>query len=337
MAAQGPQEICPQRAETELETLQGSTPYGPDPERGSLEDVDANNVSSAHNTSPPRNEEEIVFNYLHHPEGIKKLPKGYSRLAKEQILYPNYAIERLFEWLRWRCSHYDQEKLSACLALVIERDTVLANDPDASVEEIEAKIYKLENPIFELVGGWLSKYEEHLLRGAKLRELPRPSLSNHEEFFYHVKNEHMPDIEPGRSMSTADDYVCGADVSARALSDWWLFDNPDSCCFLPFRSSRREGEDDAYYFSTDAFRHILRILLAALTSILLLLPVGILYLGHLSKGESYAVVVLFCILFTAGAVLMCDVKRDAVRLIFGLSAYAAVMLTVLANLGSGDA
>jgi hypothetical protein len=71
-----------------------------------------------------------------------------------------------------------------------------------------------------------------------------------------------------------------------------------------------------------------RILTTTVGSLLILVPVGILYLGGLSKPASFVVVVVFSFIF---ATAMLTVEKRLGHVLVGVVAYIAVLVTFLAN------
>ena len=77
-----------------------------------------------------------------------------------------------------------------------------------------------------------------------------------------------------------------------------------------------------------------KILLVSFSVLLLLTPVGILYLVDMTKSQSAGVVVCFVFVFSVAISLVPGTKYD--KILVGLSAYMAVLVTFLAQV-SGSA
>jgi hypothetical protein len=69
-------------------------------------------------------------------------------------------------------------------------------------------------------------------------------------------------------------------------------------------------------------------LLAIIGSVLVLVPVGLLYLGRLGRPFSFLVVVLFGVTFTG---LMLAFEPRASHFFVGIAAYYAVLVAFLSN------
>ncbi|KAJ9148261.1 hypothetical protein NKR23_g5193 [Pleurostoma richardsiae] len=310
------------RANTlELETLQGSSSSMGDLERGSPEASNSTRTSSTQG--------EFYFGYDH--KGINDFPRGTTRLVKEQMVYPNYNMNRTFPEPRKYCINYEQEVITNLYKAAVDWERARETNPGAAFPDVDAIMAELENPFAEKLGQHLQRHGEHVLMEKKLRELPRVSFAKYKAFFDRVKDKHMPDMTSDSYMLTADDWVAGAENTP---FDDLLFNYPDAWWLRPLQAKRREGEDDEDYKSSKRAKVAFEGVLVISGSALLLLPVSILYLISMRPAVRLAVVGVFGVLFAVVSAKLYKISKDAAPVLWGLCAYLAVIVNVLFTLSN---
>jgi hypothetical protein len=98
-----------------------------------------------------------------------------------------------------------------------------------------------------------------------------------------------------------------------------------------FRTSSKDGKD--VYYRVDWIEPTVKALRIASSVVLIVTPVGVLYLGELSKVQSFGVFVGFVVVFSA---VMTFLMGSGGESIVAQCAYVAVLVTVLAQLSGGD-
>ncbi|KAI1462279.1 hypothetical protein F4805DRAFT_452810 [Annulohypoxylon moriforme] len=193
-----------------------------------------------------------------------------------------------------------------------------------------------KNHLSETILERLKHYSESVLLLHRLRKIPQTSRREWSSLYHTLEGEGVLEDGNWDFLSFQDDFLSTrterADQTFAALVYGnaplsklfrWLFKNRDR------RGTSEEGADQTtIYLHTGGMESLKKGLVAAVSGILLMVPVGILLLQPMEKFQSLVVVVCFGAAFVFVLMLL-DKTFDT--MLFGFSAYSAVLVTFLAN------
>ncbi|KAI2623196.1 hypothetical protein GGR54DRAFT_638439 [Hypoxylon sp. NC1633] len=213
----------------------------------------------------------------------------------------------------------------------------LASSRGGQQQEERAEEYapwKDKDLLLETIVPRLKSYIELLQLDKEMHKLHPVSRLEHVVFFDEIHNHHRLDESAYQSLYLKDDFVT-------TVTDRWhqYFETPFYAVspiiirlkqLFGQKSNNNDG-DQAQVIEIEkrSVKIFFKILVASFSGALLLSPVAILFLVELSRGLSFVVVVAFLLLF----VIALSTTASWETLLFGLSAYMAVLVTFLANIG----
>ncbi|KAI0124241.1 hypothetical protein BJ170DRAFT_76758 [Xylariales sp. AK1849] len=185
--------------------------------------------------------------------------------------------------------------------------------------------------ILETLFPMLKSYYEFLLLVHKIRKLHRVSQDEHKNFLTELENGNLLSGDAwGSWKEDAADFVTTRPDRIHGPFESIIYGKSKWCAqkiFLwAFRSRNQPNSDSNTYLSTNGLEALTRALGSVFCMLVLVLPIAVLFLTSLSKGQSLGVVVVFGALFVL-LLSGLDVKLE--RMLLGYSAYIAVMATLL--------
>ncbi|KAI0490586.1 hypothetical protein F4859DRAFT_13009 [Xylaria cf. heliscus] len=194
-------------------------------------------------------------------------------------------------------------------------------------EKLYAHIERVSTKHHELVG-WMQQASTS----------PRVHRAAHNQLFTAARELHRLDGEAIEHLRAIDDmaYVSLNPIDSR-LQSFWLSTTPwvkKILILLCLRNPLPDNDGSQTYNAVEVYRFrfllktVVTLSTTLLSSSLLLLPAGILYLAGLSRPLSFAVVVIFGVVFAIALML---IEHRIGHAVVGVIAYIAVLATFLAN------
>ncbi|RYC65385.1 hypothetical protein CHU98_g821 [Xylaria longipes] len=194
-------------------------------------------------------------------------------------------------------------------------------------EKLYAHIECVSTKYHELVG-WMQRAST----------FPRVHRAVHYQLFTAARELHRLEGEAVEHLRAIDDmaYVSLNPIDSR-LQSFWLSTTPwvrKILTYLCLKNPLPDNDGSQTYnpVGVSCFRHLHTALIALsttlLSSSLILIPTGILYLAGLSRPLSFAVVVVFGVVFAIALIL---IEHRIGHAVVGIVAYIAVLATFLAN------
>ncbi|KAI8623708.1 hypothetical protein F5Y19DRAFT_491998 [Xylariaceae sp. FL1651] len=309
-------------------------------------------------SQPPR--DHTLYSRIRSELGVPK--NGFRSIAAMHVRYPNTSTHRTFRYPTQMLLSYYECQLSLLLDELDKIDTEIdraKNEPQWQqflFDKNEFIRRCLQNPNQLSIceppkeGNLLAKRENlvanlnHIFK--EYQDLFRWELDTHKfsrvswKTQYYLA-EHMKDFF-GDDKSAVDylraigDFVyTDIDPPIERLqhlilaTTGWLGDCVRYLCCGTLLSSKGHTRQRVKY-SRVHFHWLLKALIGLVSSALVLAPVGILFLGNLSKPISFVVVVIFGLAFT---IIMLAFEQPTSHLLVGLAAFYAVLVAFLSNAG----
>ncbi|KAI0381740.1 hypothetical protein F5Y04DRAFT_254254 [Hypomontagnella monticulosa] len=197
--------------------------------------------------------------------------------------------------------------------------------------------WKDKDLLLEAMVPRMKSYFELLQLSKDMQKLPPISRREHNAFYDEIRQYHTLDEPAYQFLYQSDDFV--ATVTDRVHQYFEALVYGDSPIMKRIKrligrehnNHNNHNQDRAPTIGIDEkfFVVPIKVLVAFTSGVLLLSPVAILFLGDLSRGASFGVVVAFIFLFVA---VMSSLNTNWDTILVGLSAYMAVLVTFLSNL-----
>ena len=170
-----------------------------------------------------------------------------------------------------------------------------------------------------------------LLRDKKLQGLEKPTSTEVIGFRNELKKRRLLDEESLSYLESPDDFVCTRPKQLHMPLFYWLCSNRLGQTVIKLVFGRETEESEVWRVPASTVRRI-NVATTIICVITLLVPIVVLYLCDLTKAESLVVVVI-CTAFFGGLMTMLkDVETKLGYVLIAVSAYAALLVTFLAQL-----
>ncbi|RYP00055.1 hypothetical protein DL764_006631 [Monosporascus ibericus] len=247
----------------------------------------------------------------------KYSPKGLASMAAQQMFFPNLNHLRKFGWLSSR----------------------LQLDYMRELGDMSDELFGLDVDIDEGLLGTTSppnpgEYSlDFVLIDQRIQQLPKVSEQAHERHYNLAKKKHRLSDELLEVFRYAHDFITVAPDTTFQKFEFLLY-SENSCVqkclvFVSWLAGQPPLSGGYTAYGVRAFEWGVNGLLGLMGCALFLAPVGILYLGSLPPGGLFGVTVAFCLVFVA---LMVRIERRTGPMLFGVSAYMAVLSVFLSNI-----
>ncbi|KAI1171825.1 hypothetical protein F4777DRAFT_33545 [Nemania sp. FL0916] len=309
--------------------------------------------------------ERFLFYDNHERRAIT--PKGFPSMASMQAQWSNSGTFRIFEQIHWQMITYYQTKLSQLEYQIHELDSQedeklkgsqrskLPFDKrqfmDCYIEEsrslrisepLETAVDTVQDEINDtrekLYAEWeqvAKNYRENVYWVQQISRVPRVNREVQRQLLTAAQEQHGLSGEALDSQRAIDDIGCiNSDPIVAKIESIWLSAAPwirKLLRYLFMRNSHPEhGHTQTYHtLEVHGFGFPHRALITLLSSSLVLVPIGILYLGDLTKPLCYTVVVVSGIVF---AIVLIIIEQRIGYTLVGVVAYVAVLATLLDTL-----
>ncbi|KAI0447490.1 hypothetical protein F4803DRAFT_546008 [Xylaria telfairii] len=296
------------------------------------------------------------------------VPQGFPSIAAMQMQWSNTGTFRTFDYLNWRRLKFYETKLTYLEGQLYKLDRAEAKTtdgshkskfpfnkdifmdccfrgsdapdmPEALVADGQDEFSNLRERLYAHIERLSAKHHELVDWMQRTTTIPRVHRMAHYRQFTAARELHGLENEAIEHLRAIDDmaYVSLNPVDSR-LQSFWLSSTPWVTKILTYLCLRNplsyEGGSQTYNsVEANCYRYLDKTLIISsttlLSSSLILLPVGILYLAGLSRPLSFAVVGIFGVVFAVALMLIEDRVGHAV---VGIVAYIAVLATFLANI-----
>ncbi|RYP72147.1 hypothetical protein DL771_004381 [Monosporascus sp. 5C6A] len=275
-------------------------------------------------------------------------PNGLASMAAQQMFFPNLNPLRKFGWLSCRLQLDYQMELGDL------SDKLFGLDVD--IDEGLLGTTSPPNPGQHSLRCW-ERDVDFILVEQRIQQLPRVSEGAHTRHYNLAEKEHCLSNEQLEVFRYAHDFITVSPDTTFQKFEFLLYSESPlvqvshhraarpllvrvppltrptraekKCLGFISRLTGRPPPSRWYTaYGVRAFEWSVNGLLALMGCALFLAPVGILYLGSLSPGGLFGVTAAFCCVFVA---LMVRLERRTGPMLFGISAYMAVMTIFLSN------
>ncbi|KAI1113049.1 hypothetical protein F5Y14DRAFT_235103 [Nemania sp. NC0429] len=233
---------------------------------------------------------------------------------------------------------FDKEKfISRCLRSPDQTSLIQVPSKEDGCEEDEEqkrdRIDAMRENLAANLERLFDKYCNRINWQYELRKFPRASPNTHDKVFKHLQRTSGLDPDALDYMRAHDDFIyADADPLYERFHSFLIYIRTSFVKGVRFLSRGKVFPDENAApfgrgaYSARAIRLWVRCLMVITGSTLVLVPVGILYLGALEKAVSFVIVVLSVLVF-AFALIAFEPRMSHVLL--GLAAYGAVLVVFL--------
>ncbi|KAK0635394.1 hypothetical protein B0T17DRAFT_39984 [Bombardia bombarda] len=276
---------------------------------------------------------------------------GLPRLALEQNYFHNKASHRRFGPLRQRLLLHHEFRLDSInnqIDQLDKADEAANNGRLHSLSSVQIRgggggsadvnstdQVSMIDALVDEATVRMDKYTRMLHQDYFIRhKLPRISREEHENLFLNIKTNNTLDEEARNYLYYPDDFITTRTERIYSPIESLIFGEGNRLQRLAMKlfltRTKPEGSTHTSHYSASRLKLLLTLPVVAVPLVLLLSPVGILYLGDLSKGWSALVVLIFGLVFTTAMTQVPAITLDTI--LVGLAAYMAVLVTFLANI-----
>ncbi|MCJ1240409.1 hypothetical protein MMC14_008411 [Varicellaria rhodocarpa] len=270
---------------------------------------------------------------------LDQYPKGYGKLAAFQDCDPNFLIYRKFSWLHNRVLLHRQDELVE-LEDRLERLDRFDQENDekklTSRRRDDAKPDSSRKELLLDIEKKLVEYDDMLLRFQRVQAVKQPTLRNQNSLYNFIHNT-------GSLVASEAEWVhCRDDLAAIAQDKedgWFKGFLEDTLKIISrrattyvFRSEEqriRSGNEIINLFSHKRFNAFIYIIITILATVLLLVPVSVLWVVQNSGLHQILVIFFFTLTFAACCSVFTKARRQEV--FAATAAYCAVLVVFLGN------
>ncbi|RYP20627.1 hypothetical protein DL765_002698 [Monosporascus sp. GIB2] len=288
-------------------------------------------------------------------------PKGLASVAAQQMNFSNLNPIRKFGWLSCRLQLDYQMKVGDLsdklfgLDVEIEEGLLRTTSPPNPGQHSH-QCWERDRVIGE-IRKELKEYYDLILAEERLQHLPKVSKEAHTRHYNLAEKKHCLSNEQLEVLRYAHDFITVTPDTTFQKFEFLLYSEKPwvqvshheaarpllirvppltrptraekKCLEILSRLAGRPPPARGYTaYGVRPFEWLVKGVLALVGCALFLAPVGILYLGSLPPGALFGVTVAFCFVFVT---LMVSLERRTGPMLFGISAYMAVMTVFLSN------
>ena len=269
---------------------------------------------------------------------VDEYPVGYPKLAAVEAFEKNFLIYKKFGWLHNRVALRLQDEL-----LLLEQDLVVLDEHDAQQdpgrlysrrrdEALDSKRKALLDEIEEK----LHHFDKLILRMNRISKLETPSERNQRSVYNFIHNTGSQVQSESEWVEDRADLVAVVPDQERSVLNAFVEELPKrisrSMTTFLFRTedqARRIGAENINLYSQKRFDFVANALITFISTLLLLIPIGVLYLARISGILQLVVILCFTQVF--GLCIACMTKARKQEVFAVTAAYTAVLVVFLAN------